>query len=45
MDEELDKCARLFEKSKGKSTWEYKYAAELINESFWDEYLSGELVL
>lgn len=43
--EEFSKCEEIFEKHKGKSTWEYKYSAYLSNESFWNMYLNNEIDL
>ena len=43
--EEFLKCEEIFEKHKGKSTWEYKYSAYLSNESFWNMYLNNEIDL
>ena len=43
--EEFDRCSPLFEKYKGKKTWEYKYEAYLGNEDFWDRYMKQEIDL
>jgi hypothetical protein len=40
--DDYDRCAVLFEKYKGETTWEYKYEAYLADEEFWDKYLNHE---
>jgi hypothetical protein len=40
--DDYDRCAALFEKYKGDSTWEYKYEAYLAHKEFWDMYLNNE---
>lgn len=41
-EEDYARCATLFEKYKGNSTWEYKYEAYLSDEDFWNMYLNNE---
>ncbi len=41
-EEDYDRCAVLFEKYKGESTWEYKYEAYLSDVGFWNKYLNNE---
>lgn len=44
-EEDFVKCKELFERQKGEATWEYKYCAYLIHESFWEMYLNDEIDL
>lgn len=44
-EDEMEKCKELFAKFKGKNTWEYEYEAYLADESYWEQFLSGELDL